>query len=50
MSDETTQVEAAGNEFDRDFASLGEVQLVDTDPSKAEELLRQPNHCCDWRA
>ena len=40
MSDETTQVEAAGDEFERDFASLGEVQLVDADPSKAEELLR----------
>jgi phenylalanyl-tRNA synthetase alpha chain len=40
MSDETTQVEAAGDEFERDFAGLGEMQLVGADPSKAEELLR----------
>ncbi|MFL6466376.1 MAG: phenylalanine--tRNA ligase subunit alpha [Pyrinomonadaceae bacterium] len=40
MSDETTQVEAAGSECDREFAGLAEVDLNAVDPSKAEELLR----------
>jgi phenylalanyl-tRNA synthetase alpha chain len=40
MSDETKQVEAAGSEFERDFAQIGELDLEKTDSSKTEELLR----------
>lgn len=40
MSDETKQVEAAGSEFEREFAQIAELDLNKTDPSNTEELLR----------